>query len=58
MNGKKTYALAVVLISIAGLKLVGMEVPGMENTDPGELIMMALAAAGLRHGITTEGSKA
>jgi hypothetical protein len=57
MNGMKTYAVAAVLIAIAALKLAGTEVPGMENTDPGELIMMALAAAGIRHGIATEGSK-
>ena len=58
MKGKKTYAVAAVLFAVAALMISGTTVPGFEGSTPGELIMMALTAAGIRHGITTEGSKA
>ncbi|MEB4592334.1 hypothetical protein VSS37_15205 [Candidatus Thiothrix sp. Deng01] len=51
LRGKKTYITAGLMGLIGLAKMLGVEVPGMEQTDPGQLLGQALAFGFLRSGV-------
>lgn len=55
LEGKKTYVTGILMILIAVGKLVGVEIPGFETTDPGTLLSGAFGLLFLRAGVSKSG---
>lgn len=51
MNGKRTYATAALMGLVGVAKLFGVDIPGFETVDAGQLIGNAMAFAFLRAGV-------
>lgn len=54
LTGYKTYIVAVFML-LAGLaQIFGIDLPGLDGTSPGQMIMQALAVIFLRRGIKND----
>ena len=51
LSGRKTYLTALLMGAVGAAKLAGVEMPGFEQADAGQLIGNALAFAFLRSGV-------
>jgi hypothetical protein len=51
LSGRKTYLTALIMGAIGVAKLAGVEIPGFEQADAGQLIGNAMAFAFLRSGV-------
>jgi len=51
LQGKKTYAVAVVLVLVAALRYFDVEVPGFDSASTAELLLSAAGLGSLRAAI-------
>lgn len=52
LSGYKTYIVAALMLVLGGLDLFGIHIDALGSYEGGNLIMEALAFAGLRKGIS------